>query len=196
MRSWLSVPVAGSAVAQSPQAILESRRGRFRKRALRGIRRRVRQPGEGRSRSGALPLAARHRAVLRRPLRRLPPPVRVASHGESRTMWRMPRGISSASRAPNRRRRPGRRCCRSVPTRACRCARSIRCSAGRYAGAGALSRGLAACGQFYGHLYLGLYFEALGMKDRALEHIKIAAADGSNPMAATCTWWRACTCAR
>ena len=31
--------------------------------------------------------------------------------------------------------------------------------------------------QFYGHLYLGLYFEALGMKDRALEHIKIAAAD-------------------
>ena len=32
-------------------------------------------------------------------------------------------------------------------------------------------------GQFYAHLYLGLYFEALGMKDRALEHIKIAAAD-------------------
>ena len=31
--------------------------------------------------------------------------------------------------------------------------------------------------QFYGHLYLGLYFEALGMKDRALEHITIAAAD-------------------
>jgi lipoprotein NlpI len=31
--------------------------------------------------------------------------------------------------------------------------------------------------QFYGHLYLGLYFEALGMKDRALEHIKIAAND-------------------
>jgi hypothetical protein len=48
-------------------------------------------------------------------------------------------------------------------------------------------------GQFYGHLYLGLYFEALGMKDRALEHIKIAASDR---LAATCTWWRACTCAR
>jgi tetratricopeptide (TPR) repeat protein len=32
-------------------------------------------------------------------------------------------------------------------------------------------------GQFYGHLYVGLYFEALGMKDRALEHIKIAATD-------------------
>ena len=32
-------------------------------------------------------------------------------------------------------------------------------------------------GQFYAHLYLGLYFEALGMKDRALEHIKIAATD-------------------
>jgi len=31
--------------------------------------------------------------------------------------------------------------------------------------------------QFYGHLYLGLYFDALGMKDRALAHIKIAAAD-------------------
>jgi len=41
---------------------------------------------------------------------------------------------------------------------------------------------LAAAGsepdaQFYGHLYLGLYFEALGTKDRALEHIQIAAAD-------------------
>jgi tetratricopeptide (TPR) repeat protein len=32
-------------------------------------------------------------------------------------------------------------------------------------------------GLFYGHLYLGLYFEVLGMKDRALEHIRIAAAD-------------------
>lgn len=31
--------------------------------------------------------------------------------------------------------------------------------------------------QFYAHLYLGLYFEALGGKDRALEHIKAAAAD-------------------
>ena len=31
--------------------------------------------------------------------------------------------------------------------------------------------------QFYGHLYLGLYFEARGIKDRALEHITIAAAD-------------------
>jgi lipoprotein NlpI len=35
--------------------------------------------------------------------------------------------------------------------------------------------------QFYGHLYLGLYFEALGMKDRALEHIKIAATDRFEP---------------
>jgi lipoprotein NlpI len=32
-------------------------------------------------------------------------------------------------------------------------------------------------GQFYAHLYVGLYFEAVGMKDRALEHIRIAAAD-------------------
>jgi lipoprotein NlpI len=31
--------------------------------------------------------------------------------------------------------------------------------------------------QFYGHLYVGLYFEALDMKDRAREHITIAAAD-------------------
>ena len=31
--------------------------------------------------------------------------------------------------------------------------------------------------QFYGHLYLGLYFDALGMKDLALEHMKIAASD-------------------
>ena len=35
--------------------------------------------------------------------------------------------------------------------------------------------------QFFGHLYLGLYFEALGMKDRALEHITIAAADRFAP---------------
>jgi lipoprotein NlpI len=41
---------------------------------------------------------------------------------------------------------------------------------------------LAAAGdepdsQFFAHLYLGLYFEAIGRKDRALEHIKTAAAD-------------------
>jgi tetratricopeptide (TPR) repeat protein len=36
-------------------------------------------------------------------------------------------------------------------------------------------------GQFYGHLYLGLYFEALGMKERALEHIRTAAADRFEP---------------
>jgi lipoprotein NlpI len=35
--------------------------------------------------------------------------------------------------------------------------------------------------QFYGHLYVGLYFEARGMKERALEHIKIAAADRFEP---------------
>lgn len=43
-------------------------------------------------------------------------------------------------------------------------------------------RVLAAAGgepesQFYAHLYLGLYFEALGAGDRALEHIKVAAQD-------------------
>ncbi len=37
--------------------------------------------------------------------------------------------------------------------------------------------GTAPDGQFFGHLYLGLYFEAMGRKDRALEHITIAAAD-------------------
>jgi lipoprotein NlpI len=31
--------------------------------------------------------------------------------------------------------------------------------------------------QFYGHLYVGLYFEGQGLTARALEHIKIAAAD-------------------
>ena len=41
---------------------------------------------------------------------------------------------------------------------------------------------LAAAGQrvesqFYAHLYAGLYFEALGNKERAREHITIAAAD-------------------
>ena len=31
--------------------------------------------------------------------------------------------------------------------------------------------------QFYAHLYLGLYFDATGLKDRAREHITLAAAD-------------------
>lgn len=31
--------------------------------------------------------------------------------------------------------------------------------------------------QFYGHLYVGLYFDALGTKDRALQHATIAAAE-------------------
>ena len=31
-------------------------------------------------------------------------------------------------------------------------------------------------GQFYAHLYVGLYYEALGRKDLALPHIKEAAA--------------------
>jgi tetratricopeptide (TPR) repeat protein len=35
--------------------------------------------------------------------------------------------------------------------------------------------------QFYGHLYLGLYFEAMEMKDRALQHIAIAAGDRFEP---------------
>ena len=31
--------------------------------------------------------------------------------------------------------------------------------------------------QFYAHLYLGLYFEAIGNEDQAREHIEVAAAD-------------------
>jgi hypothetical protein len=33
-------------------------------------------------------------------------------------------------------------------------------------------------GQFYAHLYVGLYAEATGKKDLARQHIKLAAADG------------------
>jgi lipoprotein NlpI len=35
--------------------------------------------------------------------------------------------------------------------------------------------------QFYGHLYVGLYFEAIGDRKRALEHLKIAAAEPYAP---------------
>jgi lipoprotein NlpI len=35
--------------------------------------------------------------------------------------------------------------------------------------------------QFYGHLYVGLYFDALGTKDRAREHIRIAVTDRFEP---------------
>jgi lipoprotein NlpI len=42
--------------------------------------------------------------------------------------------------------------------------------------------GTLAESQFYAHLYLGLYFEALGMKARALEHIAAAAADRFQPL--------------
>ena len=37
--------------------------------------------------------------------------------------------------------------------------------------------GSATLSQFYAHLYLGLYFEALGNDERALGHIRTAAAD-------------------
>ena len=37
-------------------------------------------------------------------------------------------------------------------------------------------------GQFYAHLYIGLYSEALGRKDLALRHIKEAAADSYAPV--------------
>ncbi len=37
--------------------------------------------------------------------------------------------------------------------------------------------GSGAAGQFYAHLYIGLYSEALGRKDLALTHIKEAASD-------------------
>jgi lipoprotein NlpI len=41
--------------------------------------------------------------------------------------------------------------------------------------------GSSASGQFYAHLYIGLYSEALGRKDLALNHIKEAAADRYEP---------------
>ena len=37
--------------------------------------------------------------------------------------------------------------------------------------------GSDSVGQFYGHLYVGLYYEALGRKDLAQQHIAAAAAD-------------------
>lgn len=37
--------------------------------------------------------------------------------------------------------------------------------------------GAGSASQFYGQLYVGLYFDANGKKDRALEHIRAAAAD-------------------
>jgi lipoprotein NlpI len=40
-----------------------------------------------------------------------------------------------------------------------------------------VAAGNRAESQFYAHLYAGLYFEALGNKERAREHITIAAAD-------------------
>ena len=51
-----------------------------------------------------------------------------------------------------------------------------------FRGALAPEQVLAAAGiqpeaQFYAHLYLGLYFEALGNKGRALEHVSAAATD-------------------
>ena len=36
--------------------------------------------------------------------------------------------------------------------------------------------------QFYAHLYAGLYFEAIGNRDRALEHITVAASDRYAPV--------------
>ena len=57
--------------------------------------------------------------------------------------------------------------------------------------------GIEPAGQFYGHLYLGLYFEALGMKgSRAASTSRLPRAIDLPASAATCTWWRACTCAR
>jgi lipoprotein NlpI len=41
--------------------------------------------------------------------------------------------------------------------------------------------GSAPAGQFYAHLYIGLYSEALGRKDVALKHIKEAASDRFAP---------------
>jgi lipoprotein NlpI len=42
--------------------------------------------------------------------------------------------------------------------------------------------GNSASGQFYAHLYIGLYSEAIGRKDLALKHIKEAASDRFAPV--------------
>ena len=42
--------------------------------------------------------------------------------------------------------------------------------------------GSSASGQFYAHLYVGLYSEAIGRKDLALKHIKEAASDRFAPV--------------
>ena len=155
-----------------------SRRRRFRGRPRRRIGRGIRRAGEA-------------RAVGRRPSSgsagsrcTTPGGTRTAARSSNRiarstrTTSRTRRGTSSASRAPNRPTRPGRRFFPSAPTRACRCGRSTRCFA-------ALCRPTWCCGaagsrdlaQFYAHLYVGLYYEALRDRRRALEHLTMAAAD-------------------
>ena len=156
---------------------LRSRGGRFRKRALRGIRRCVRQPGEGRAgpapylwqRGIALYYAGRyddcrrqfesHRAVNPDDVENAAWHFLCVARAESPAKARaalLP--VGPDARVP------------------------MREIYQMFRGTLTPEQVLSAAGaqpdaQFYGHLYLGLYFEALGMKDRALEHIKIAAAD-------------------
>ena len=87
-----------------------------------------------------------------------------------------------------RRRAP--RCCRSGPTRACRCARSTRCSGATIgADAGAAGRRHRPQARFYAHLYVGLYSEATATTPRAPASIsKPPPTSSSRTPAATCTW--------
>ena len=185
-RACRDAAAASSPRAQSPaprpQAIFDSAVARFPARPARGVGREVRRAGAARARRRAAAVAARHRSLLRRPLRGLPAAVRVAPHRQSRTMWRTRRGISSASRAPIAAGGPRRAAAgRPRPRRAD--ARGLpdvprQPDAGRGDGRRRRSSG----GQFYAHLYVGLYYEATGDQARALEHIAAAADSRATPL--------------
>ena len=83
------------------------------------------------SRTGAAAVAARHRALLCGPLRRLPAPVRISQDSQSRR--RGERGVAFSVCGARAGAGQGARAryCRSVQTRGRRCARSIRCSGER-----------------------------------------------------------------
>ena len=88
----------------------------------------------------------------------------------TRTMWRMPRGISCVWRASSRLTRRARRCCRWVRISASPMREVYQMFRGALTAEDVLkAAGNNPSGQFYAHLYIGLYSEALGRKDLALE---------------------------
>ena len=100
-------------------------------RTRRGIGGRFRSRRGAGARCRAATVAARHRAVLCRAA------TTTAASSSSRIALSIPttsrtrRGISSASRVPSRRRRRARRCCRSGPISARRCAKIYQMFRGR-----------------------------------------------------------------